>query len=175
MIIAKDTAVTLEYTLSDETGETLESSKGREPLTYIHGSGGLIKGFEEAMEGRSANESFSFTVKPEDGYGERREELFFQAPKEQFTGLSDLAVGMPLRVETTNGAMVVTVVGIEDDKVLLDGNHPLAGKALTFAVEVLDVRQATEEELEEYRHAAEGCGDSCGSSCGSSSCCDDCG
>lgn len=174
MIITKDTAVTLNYTLTDENGETLESSKGREPLTYIHGSGGLIKGFEEAMEGRSPEDSFSFTVKPEDAYGERRPDLFFQAPKEQFTGLSDLEIGMPLRVQTSNGAMVVTVAGIEDDKVLLDGNHPLAGKALTFAVEVLDVRQATEEELEDVRHAAQGCGDSCGSSCGESSCCDSC-
>jgi len=72
---------------------------------------------------------------------------------------------MPLRVQTTNGAMVVTVAGIEDELVLLDANHPLAGKALTFAVEVLDVRDATEEELEESSQPAEGCGSSCGSSC----------
>jgi FKBP-type peptidyl-prolyl cis-trans isomerase SlyD len=176
MIIAKDTAVTLEYTLSDENGETLESSKGREPLTYIHGSGSLIKGFEQAMEGKSPKDNFSFTVKPEDGYGEKNPDLFFQAPREQFTGLTDeLAVGMPLRVQTSNGPMIVTVAGIEDERVLLDGNHPLAGKSLTFAVEVLDVRQATEEELEDARHESQGCGDSCGSSCGDSSCCDSCG
>jgi FKBP-type peptidyl-prolyl cis-trans isomerase SlyD len=165
MIITKDKAVTLEYTLSDENGETLETSKGREPLTYIHGSGGLIKGFETALEGRSPKDAFSFTVKPEEGYGDRRQDLVFQAPKEQFGGVADLAVGMPLRVQTTNGAMVVTVTGIEDELVLLDANHPLAGKALTFAVEVLDVRDATEEELEESCHPAEGCGSSCGSSC----------
>jgi FKBP-type peptidyl-prolyl cis-trans isomerase SlyD len=175
MVITKDTAVTLEYTLSDESGETLESSKGREPLTYIHGTGGLIKGFEEALEGRSPKDSFSFTVKPEDAYGERRPDLLFQAPKEQLSGVSDLVIGMPLRVQTSNGAMVVTVAGIEDDTVLLDGNHPLAGKALTFAVEVLDVRQATEEELDDARNAVQGCGDSCGGSCGESSCCDSCG
>jgi FKBP-type peptidyl-prolyl cis-trans isomerase SlyD len=165
MIITKDKAVTLEYTLSDENGETLETSKGREPLTYIHGSGGLIKGFETALEGKSPKDAFSFTVKPEEGYGERRQDLVFQAPKEQFGGVTDLAVGMPLRVQTTNGAMVVTVAGIEDELVLLDANHPLAGKALTFAVEVLDVRDATEEELEESSQPAEGCGSSCGSSC----------
>jgi FKBP-type peptidyl-prolyl cis-trans isomerase SlyD len=143
MIIAKDKLITLDYTLSDESGETLESSKGREPLTYVHGSSGLIKGFETALEGKSAEDSLSFTVKPEDAYGERRQELLFQAPKEQFGGIPDLVVGMPLRVQTPNGAMVVTVAGIEDDKVFLDGNHPLAGKALTFAVEVLGVRDAT--------------------------------
>jgi len=80
MIITKDKAVTLEYTLSDENGETLETSKGREPLTYIHGSGGLIKGFETALEGKSPKDAFSFTVKPEEGYGERRQDLVFQAP-----------------------------------------------------------------------------------------------
>ena len=170
MIIAKDKAVTLEYTLSDERGETIESSKGRAPLTYVHGSGGLIKGFETALEGRSAKESFSFIVKPEDGYGDRRENLLFQAPKEQFSGIPELAVGMPLRVQTSNGAMVVTIAGIEEDKVLLDGNHPLAGKALTFVVEVLDVRDATAEELEEASQPEEGCGGGCGSSCGEECC-----
>jgi len=165
MIIAKDKAVTLDYTLCDESGETLESSKGREPLTYIHGSGGLIKGFETALEGRSPKDAFSFTVKPEEAYGERRQDLLFQAPKEQFSEVKDLKEGMPLRVQTTKGTMVVTVAAIEDDKVLLDANHPLAGKALTFAVEVLDVRDATVEEIEESQRSAEGCGSTCGSTC----------
>jgi FKBP-type peptidyl-prolyl cis-trans isomerase SlyD len=170
MIIGKDKAVTLDYTLCDESGETLESSKGREPLTYIHGSGGLIKGFETALEGRSPKDSFSFTVKPEEAYGERRQDLLFQAPKEHFGGISDLVVGMPLRVQTPNGAMVVTVAAIEDDKIFLDGNHPLAGKALTFAIKVLDVRDATAEEIEQAHQPAEGCGGSCGSSCGEECC-----
>ena len=169
MIIAKDKAVTLNYTLSDERGETLETSRGKEPLTYIHGSGGLIKGFEAAMEGRSAKDSFSFTVKPEDGYGERRNELVFQAPREQLKEIPELAVGMPLKVQTPDGALVVTIAGVEEDKVLLDGNHPLAGKELTFAVEVLDVRDATSEELEEAR-SPQGCGGSCGDACGQDCC-----
>ena len=173
MIIAKDKAVTLEYTLSDESGETLESSKGREPLTYIHGTGGLIRGFEVALEGKSPKDNFSFTVKPDDAYGERRQEMLFQAPKEQLKSVAGLSVGMPLRVQTPSGAMVVTVAAIEDDKVLLDGNHPLAGKDVTFAVEVLDVRDATAEEIALAHHPAEGCGTSCGTSCGST-CGEDC-
>ena len=148
MIITKDKAVTLEYTLSDQNGETLETSKGREPLTYIHGSGGLIKGFETALEGKSPKDAFSFTVKPEEAYGERREDLIFQAPKEQFGGVDELVVGMPLRVQTTNGAMVVTVAGIEDEKVLLDANHPLAGIALRLDLTVSAVRAASADEIE---------------------------
>ncbi len=173
MIIAKDKAVTLNYTLSDESGKTLETSIGKDPLTYIHGSGGLVKGFEAAMAGRSVKDSFSFTVKPEDGYGERRQELIFQAAKEQLKEIPDLAIGMPLRVQTPDGALVVTIAGFEEGKVLLDGNHPLAGKDLTFAVEVLDVRDATAEELEENQAAAGcagSCGDSCGDACGEGCC-----
>ena len=165
MIVAKDKAVTLDYTLSDERGETLETSKGKEPLTYIHGSGGLIKGFEAAMDGRSVKDTFSFTVKPEDGYGERRHELLFQAEREQLKEIPELAIGMPLKVQTPEGTLVVTIAGFEADKVLLDGNHPLAGKDLTFAVEVLGVRDATAEELEEAM-SPHGCGGSCGDSCG---------
>ena len=169
MIIAKDKAVTLDYTLSDGTGETIETSKGKEPLTYIHGSGSLIKGFEAAMEGRSIRDSFSFTVKPEDGYGERRQELLFQATREQLKGIPDLAVGMPLKVQTPDRELVVTVAGFENDSELLDGNHPLAGKELTFAVEVLDVRDATPAEIEEAGRP-DCCGGSCTDACGTDCC-----
>ena len=169
MIIAKDKAVTLDYTLSDGTGETIETSKGKEPLTYIHGSGSLIKGFETAMEGRSVRDSFSFTVKPEDGYGERRQELLFQATREQLKGIPDLAVGMPLKVQTPDRELVVTIAGFENDSVLLDGNHPLAGKELAFAVEVLDVRDATLAEIEEAR-SRDCCGGSCTDACGTDCC-----
>lgn len=173
MIVAKNKAVTLDYTLSDERGETLETSKGKEPLTYIHGSGGLIKGFEAAIDGRSAKDTFSFTVKPEDGYGERRNELVFQAASEQLKEIPELAIGMPLKAQTPEGTLVVTIAGFDGDKVLLDGNHPLAGKELTFAVEVLDVRDATAEELEDAMSPHDGCGGSCGDSC-SDACGQDC-
>jgi FKBP-type peptidyl-prolyl cis-trans isomerase SlyD len=162
MRVAKDKAVTVNYTLKDENGEVMESSKERTPLTYVHGAG-MIKGFETALEGKSPKDAFTFTVKPEDAYGERRSELLFHVKKEQLQGIPKIEVGMPLRVRTADGAMVATIAQIEDDKVLLDGNHPLAGRSLTFDVEVLDVRDATAEELAEA-HAEEGCG--CGSTCG---------
>jgi FKBP-type peptidyl-prolyl cis-trans isomerase SlyD len=172
MRIAKDKAVTLEYTLSGDDGETIETSKGKEPLSYIHGSGGLIKGFETALEGKSAKDTFTFTVSPEEGYGERRQDLLFRVSREQLGQIPELKIGMPLRVQTSEGAMVAMIGEIHDDHVILDANHPLSGKILTFAVEILEVRDASSEELEEAHEEACGCGSS---SCGTSSCGDSCG
>jgi FKBP-type peptidyl-prolyl cis-trans isomerase SlyD len=171
MRISKDKAVTLDYTLSGEQGETIETSKGKEPLTYIHGSGGLIKGFETALEGKSPKDSLTFTVNPEDGYGPRHEELVFQAQREQFAEIPELAIGMPLRVQTPEGTMVVRIAEVHDKHVLLDANHPLSGRTLTFDVQVIEVRDATPEELEDMEQdrcgcGADACGDSCGAGCG---------
>jgi FKBP-type peptidyl-prolyl cis-trans isomerase SlyD len=134
----------------------------------------MIEGFEAALEGKSPKNAFSFTVKPEEGYGERRPELLFQVDKEQLREIPDLAVGVPLRVRTPDGAVVAVVAGIEDDKVLLDGNHPLAGMTLTFDVEVIDVREATEEELVEAKQQEScGCGGSHEESCGCGGSCEE--
>jgi FKBP-type peptidyl-prolyl cis-trans isomerase SlyD len=171
MIITKDKAVTLNYTLSNDKGEMIESSKSSGPLTYVHGAG-LIKGFEKALEGKSTKDAFSFTVKPEDGYGERRPELFFEVTSEQLQGVTKLEVGQPLRVRTNEGSMVAVVSSIGDGKVVLDANHPLAGMTLTFDVEVLEVRDATPDELFEAHQDHDSCGcPSCGDdSCGGGSC-----
>jgi FKBP-type peptidyl-prolyl cis-trans isomerase SlyD len=174
MQIAKDKAVTLDYTLAGTDGEVIETSNGKEPLNYIHGSGGLIKGFESALEGRSVNDSFSFTVSPEEGYGVTRQDLLFQAPREQLSQIPELTVGMPLRVQTQDGAMIARIAEVHDDHVLLDANHPLSGQTLTFAVNILEVRDATAEELEDAYATESGCSSSCGDSCGDScggSCC----
>jgi FKBP-type peptidyl-prolyl cis-trans isomerase SlyD len=167
MQISKDKVVTLNYTLTGEDGAVIETSKGKEPLEYIHGGGGLIRGFEVALEGRSANDAFVFSVNPADGYGERRDELLFQAQREQFASIPELTIGMPLRVQTPERAMIVRIAEVRDDAVLLDANHPLAGQTLTFDVEVLDVRDATAEELEGQKEDSCGCdAASCGGSCG---------
>ena len=111
-------------------GETLETSKGKEPLTYVHGSGGLIKGFEAAMDGRSVKDTFSFTVRPEDGYGERRQELLFQAEREQLKDFSELAIGLPLKVQTPEGTLVVTIAGFEETRCSLTATIPLRERSL---------------------------------------------
>lgn len=174
MKIEANKVVTAHYTLFNDKGEMLESSHNSQPLTFMQGSGMLIKGFEAAVEGREENDHLSFEVKPEDGYGELRDDLVFELPRDRLSEIEELEVGMALRMETPNGAMIVRVVDMNDEKVFLDGNHPLAGVPLRFDVEVLEVRDPTPEELDGLaRRAAEAeaacsgsCSDSCCSSCG---------
>jgi FKBP-type peptidyl-prolyl cis-trans isomerase SlyD len=174
MKIEENKVVTVHYTLFNDKDEMLESSHNSQPLTFMQGSGMLIKGFETAVEGKTENDHFSFNVKPEDGYGEFNDELVFDLPKERLSEIEGLEVDMALRMETPNGTMIVRVVGMDDEKVSLNGNHPLAGVPLRFDVEVLEVRDPTPEELEQLaRRAAEAeaacsgsCSDSCCSSCG---------
>ncbi len=171
MQIAKQKAVTVEYTLTNDTGEILDSSRNRAPLTYVQGMDGMISGFETALEGKQAGDKFSFDVAPADGYGEQDKALLFTVPKDRFEGTPDLEVGMRFQVQTPNGAMIMAVDRIEEDSVVLDGNHPLAGKKLHFDVEVVGVRDATDEEMTEAQNPAQGCGCSCDDSgCGDSGC-----
>jgi FKBP-type peptidyl-prolyl cis-trans isomerase SlyD len=171
MQIAKQKAVTVEYTLTNDTGAILDSSRDRAPLTYIQGMGGMISGFETALEGKQAGDKFSFEVAPADGYGEQDTALLFTVPKDRFEGTPDLEVGMRFQVQTPNGGMIMAVDRIEGDSVVLDGNHPLAGKKLHFDVEVVGVRDATDEEMAEAQNPAQGCGCSCDDSgCGDSGC-----
>jgi FKBP-type peptidyl-prolyl cis-trans isomerase SlyD len=171
MEIANQKAVTVEYTLTNDTGEVLDSSRNREPLTYVQGMGNMISGFETALQGKQAGDKFSFEVAPADAYGEQDNALLFTVPKDRFEGTPDLEVGMRFQVQTPNGAMIMAVDRIEENSVVLDGNHPLAGKKLHFDVEVVGVRDATDEELTEAQHPAQGCGCSCDDSgCGDSGC-----
>ncbi len=176
MQITKQKSVTVEYTLTNESGQVLDTSKEREPLTYIQGMGNMINGFETALEGKHAGDKFSFDVTPADGYGERDTALIFSVPKDRFKDTPDLTIGMRFQVQTPNGAMIMAVDRIEEDSVVLDGNHPLAGNKLHFDVEVVGVRDATDQELTEAAHASHGCGCSCEeSSCGGESSCGDSG
>ena len=168
MQITKHKAVTVEYTLTDEGGQVLDSSRDRAPLTYVQGVGNMIHGFETALEGKQAGDKFSFDVAPGDGYGERDDAQVFAVPRDRFQGTPDLEVGMRFQVQTPDGAMIMAVDRIEENSVLLDGNHPLAGNQLHFDVEVVGVRQATDDELTEAQNPGQGCGCSCDDSgCGS--------
>ena len=149
MKISNHKAVTVSYTLSNDSGAVLDSSNGREPLSYIHGTGGIIPGFEAALEGKSASDRVSFILAPVEGYGERNPELVFSLPKERFGEIDDLREGMQFAVNGPQGGMVMTVIEVGEKEVTLDGNHPLAGCNLHFDVEVLEVRDASEEEIAE--------------------------
>jgi FKBP-type peptidyl-prolyl cis-trans isomerase SlyD len=161
MKISHHKAVTVNYTLSDDSGQIMDTSEGGAPLFYVHGTNGIIPGFETALDGHSPKDSFSFRVEPKDAYGEYNESLVFALPKERFAEVDNLQEGMQFAVNGPGGGMVMTVTGIGDKDVTLDGNHPLAGSTLNFQVEVLEVRDATPEEIEESL-SDKGCGCSAG-------------
>jgi FKBP-type peptidyl-prolyl cis-trans isomerase SlyD len=146
MQIANRKVVTIDYTLTNEKGEVLDSSKGQEPLSYIHGSGSIIPGLEAALEGKSAGEQLKVTIAPDDGYGDRDEGLVQEIPRNRFP-IPDVEVGMQFQAQGAGESRVVTVVGVDGDKVKVDANHPLAGVTLAFDVTVVEVRDATADEL----------------------------
>lgn len=147
MQIANQRAVLMHYTLTNDTGEVLDSSRGGEPLAYLHGSGGIIPGLEQALEGKQAGDKLQVKVAPKDGYGERDTALIQQMPRRTFKGVSDLRVGLQLQTQGPGGMRVITVTKLAGDMVTVDGNHALAGESLNFDVEIVEVRAATAEEM----------------------------
>ena len=147
MQIAKNSVAAFHYTLTDDQNQVIDSSTGRDPLTYLHGSGQIVPGLEKQMEGRVVGDKFDAEVAPEEGYGVHQAELMQEVPREAFQGVEDIQPGMQFQGNGPQGQINVTVTKVEDDKVFIDGNHPLAGKTLHFAIEVTDVRAANEEEL----------------------------
>lgn len=146
MQIAENMAVSIHYTLTNISGETLDSSVGNEPLVYLHGSGNIIPGLENALKGKAAGDKFDVTVAPEDAYGEKHDGMVQVVPKSVFEGMP-VEVGMQFQADVKSGPGIITVVQIDGDQVTIDGNHPLAGEELNFAVEVMEVRMATEDEI----------------------------
>lgn len=148
MTIEKHKAVTIHYTLKDKDGAVVDSSDGRDPLAYIHGIGNIVVGLEEALEGKAKGDKLDVEVPPSKGYGERVEDLVKSAPKDQFKELEPIQVGTAFHINTPQGPMPATISDIVDDVVFFDLNHPLADKTLYFSVEIMDVRDATSEELD---------------------------
>lgn len=159
--VQDNTVVSIEYTLRLADQEVIDSSEGREPLTYIQGLGQIIPGLERALEGMTVGEEKDVVVAPEDGYGERNPDLVETLPRSIFP--AEVEVGEAYHMHTESGAsMMVYVEEVADETVTVNLNHPLAGETLYFHVKVAGLREATEEEL------AAGLG---GCSCG----CEDCG
>lgn len=148
MDIAPDTVVTFHYTLRDENGEELESSRGDDPDAYLHGHGNMIPGLETAMNGRAPGDTFSVTVPPAEAYGERDPYKLQRVPVKHLAYRGRLAPGMVVQLNTEQGLRAVTVIKAGRHSADIDTNHPLAGKPLTFDIEVVDVRAASEEEIE---------------------------
>ena len=158
MKIAKNKVATIEYTLTGDDGAVIDTSEGRHPLDYIHGIGGLVPGLEAELEGKEAGAKLAVTIPAEEGYGPHIEHLVAVVPKNNFDEPEKIDVGV--RFHTTNEqgqTHVVTVTKVGDDDVTIDGNHPLAGKTLHFAVEVVGVRDVTDSELEAGHIHGPGC------------------
>jgi len=147
MKISKDKVVSIHYTLKDKTGEVLDSSDGQPPLEYIQGLGNVIPGLEKALDGKQAGEKLNVVIPPEDAYGVRNESIVKTIPLSEFENQSEVTVGAQFRVETSQKTHIATVTNIENENVTIDLNHPLADIALHFDVEVMDIREATQEEL----------------------------
>ena len=157
MQVADNMAVSIHYTLTNDDGEVLDSSIGDEALVFLQGSGNIISGLENAMVGKVVGDKFNVRIAPEDAYGELMEDMIQVISRDMFEGIDDIEVGMQFHADVSSGSGVVTVVSIDDDNITIDGNHPLAGLALTFDVEVIDVRPATKEETSHGHIHGAGC------------------
>ena len=159
MKIQEKSVVVMHYTLTSDEGDTIDSSVGDQPMAFIQGVGMLIPGLETALEGKERGYKSSIKIAPKEGYGERSEDAYFTLPKEGFKSENGekLIIGMQVQVETESGPALAIVSGIEGKDVNLDMNHPLAGMNLNFDVEIIDVRPASDEELEQgHVHAPDG-------------------
>jgi len=145
--ISENTVVQFHYTLKDESGASLESTSGNEPVTYLHGHNNLLPGLENALEGREAGDKLSVTLGPNDAFGEPRANSQLEVPVDHLMGAPAWQPGMVAIVNTNQGQRQVTVVKVDGEVATIDTNHPLAGKTLVFDLDVIGVRQASEEEI----------------------------
>jgi FKBP-type peptidyl-prolyl cis-trans isomerase SlyD len=148
MLIADKKVASFHYTLSNEQGEQIESSRERQPMTYLHGARNIIPGLEQALAGKAAGEQFQVTIAPNDAYGVRRPDQVQRIPAKHFRDAKHLKPGQRVTIQTRRGPLQATVVKVGRFNVDVDTNHPLAGQTLTFDVEVTAVRDATKEEIE---------------------------
>ncbi len=157
MQITAKKVVTIDYTLTDEQGQVIDSSQGRDPLAYLHGFSNIIPGLESALEGRTSGDALNVQVAPNEAYGERDDALIQSVSRDLFEDANELEVGMRFQSVSEEGVRLVTVVDVTDDTVTVDANHPLAGVTLNFDVTVVGVRDASDEELEHgHVHGPEG-------------------
>lgn len=148
MKIEKNKVVSIDYKLTNDKNETVDSSEGRAPLAYLHGNNNLISGLEKALEGKVSGDTLKVSIAPEEGYGVRDDSKRFEIPREVFKDVDEVIPGMQFQARAKNGGVeLLTVVAVKDGTVIVDANHPLAGETLHFDVTVRDIREATVEEL----------------------------
>ncbi len=151
MTVGNDRVVFIHYTLSDATGQMIDSTVGDEALAYLHGHANLIAGLEQALEGRAEGEVFEVLIAPEEAYGTRDPGGLIEVPRSALSEEVEIEVGNQVQAMGPEGRMEFTIVSFDDEMVTLDGNHPLAGMTLHFAVEVGLVREAHADEIKHHR------------------------
>lgn len=158
MEIAPARVASIHYILTDDEGKVIDKSDPAQPLQYLHGANNIVAGLEKALAGKKAGDSLQVDVKPEEGYGPRNPDLLQDVPRDMFKGVDNVEPGMQFTAQTERGPMQVRVVDVDDAHVKIDANHPLAGRNLHFAVDVADVREASDAEKAQgqvaARHAA---------------------
>ena len=153
LIIGDKAVVSMHYTLTNSSGDTIDSSVGGEPMDYLHGAGNIIPGLEQALTGKTAGDKLEVTVNPEDGYGEKNPQMVQTLDRSLFQGVDKVEVGMKFQAQSPDGAtQALVVTGVDGEDVTIDANHPLAGETLHFDVEIVSVRDATEDELAHGHH-----------------------
>ncbi len=155
MKISKDMVVAIHYTLINKNGDIVDSSENADPLTYLHGHGHIVPGLEEELEGKGKGEKFNVSVAPEKGYGVRNEMLVQEVSKEMF-GEQNVEEGMEFHAESDGHPIIIKVVKVDGDKITIDGNHPMAGEELLFSIDVVEIREASKEELDHGHVHGEG-------------------
>ncbi len=156
MQAANQTVVSIDYTLTDDEGEVLDSSEAGAPLVYLHGADNIIPGLETALTGKSKGDALKVVVSAEDGYGEYDDSLVAEVERDRFPGADEIELGDQFQANTPDGPRMVTVIGIDDEAITIDANHPLAGETLHFDVKIVDVRAATKEEIQHGHVHGEG-------------------
>ena len=151
MQIEQDKVVSFHYTLSKVDGDQLESSEKTEPMTYLHGQDNILKALEYAMGGKQAGDKFQVTLAPAEAYGSRQENAEQRIPIKHLIYTGALRPGMTVKIKTDKGPRDVRVIKVGKFNVDVDTNHPLAGLSLSFNIEIVDVRDATAEEIA-HRH-----------------------
>jgi FKBP-type peptidyl-prolyl cis-trans isomerase SlyD len=146
MPVSAQSVVSIDYTLTDDKGQTLDTSQGREPLAYLHGAGNIVPGLEKALEGQEVGATLEVAVAPDEGYGHFEAGLVRNVPVRKLPQ-GRAQAGQRLRLDTSAGPRIFTVKSVKGDYAQLDGNHPLAGQTLHFKVTIVSVRAPTAEEL----------------------------
>ncbi|MBL4883925.1 MAG: peptidylprolyl isomerase [Planctomycetaceae bacterium] len=153
LVIGENLIVSMHYKLTDNDGNEIDSSEGSDPLIYLHGKGNIIAGLEKPLNGKAEGDTLQVTVEPAEGYGEVLDEMVQVVARSEFDGIDEIEVGMTFEAQGPDGSMQsIEIMKVEGDDITIDANHPLAGVTLNFDVEIVSIREATQEEID-HGHA----------------------